>query len=98
MVALGFENVMIELKNGRELAGTVQKETDAELTLNTPDEGTVTVVKAEIADRRKGLSSMPEGLLNNLTLDEIADLFAFLAGPPRNEVVRRPVTQKATTK
>ena len=33
---------------------------------------------------------MPEGLLNGLTLEEIADLFAYLASPPRPEVTRRP--------
>lgn len=36
----------------------------------------------EIAPSKK--SAMPEGLFNNLTLEEIADLFAFFATPPEN--------------
>ena len=39
---------------------------------------------------RNKVSAMPDGLLNALTLDEIADLFAYLAHPPRAEVTRRP--------
>jgi hypothetical protein len=36
------------------------------------------------------ISAMPEGLLNTLTLEDIANLFAYLnQGPPTN-VVSRP--------
>ncbi|MEK6249998.1 MAG: c-type cytochrome, partial [Planctomycetales bacterium] len=35
-------------------------------------------------------SSMPPGLLNSLTLQEIADLFAFLNQPPPTNLSRRP--------
>jgi quinoprotein glucose dehydrogenase len=80
VVATGFENVMVELRSGRELAGTLQRETDQELTLNTPDEGMVVVKKSEITDRRKGLSGMPEGLAEILSPRELRDLIEFLAG------------------
>jgi len=36
------------------------------------------------------VSAMPDGLLNSLTLEDIADLFAYLANPARPEVSRRP--------
>lgn len=80
VVAKGFENVMVELKDGTELAGTVQKETAAELALATPDAGLVTVRKSDIADRRSGLSGMPEGLADLVTPRELRDLIEFLAG------------------
>ncbi len=35
------------------------------------------------------ISSMPEGLLNSLTLDQIADLFAYLMDTPELEVANR---------
>ncbi len=43
---------------------------------------------------RNKTSAMPEGLLNELTLEEIADLFAYLSSRPRHELVRRPVRAK----
>jgi putative heme-binding domain-containing protein len=44
-------------------------------------------------------SAMPDGLLNPLTLEEIADLFAYLSIPPRASVSVRPVVEavKETT-
>lgn len=81
-IAQGFDNVMIETRDGRELAGTVQKETDAELVLNTPDAGTQIVAKSEITSRRKGLSSMPEGLGDILSPRDLRDLVEFLASLP----------------
>ena len=41
--------------------------------------------------QRSKVSAMPEGLLNPLTLEEIADLFAFLTTPARAELTRRPM-------
>ena len=42
----------------------------------------------EIAPNK--ISSMPTGLLNELTQQEIADLFAYLNHPPQVDVARRP--------
>jgi hypothetical protein len=36
------------------------------------------------------LSAMPEGLLDTLTLEEIADLFEFLTSPPQSGIARKP--------
>ncbi len=36
------------------------------------------------------ISSMPEGLLNTLTLEQIADLFAYLMATPEVELANRP--------
>lgn len=78
-VAAGYENVSLETRDGREFSGTVQSETGTELVLNTVDHGVVTVRQDEIADRRKGLSSMPEGLADLLSPRELRDLVEYLA-------------------
>ena len=78
-IAAGYENVRLELKDDTELSGTVQREDDTELVLNTVENGTVAVKKAEIRDRRKGLSSMPEGFADLLTPRELRDLVEYLA-------------------
>ena len=78
-VAEGYENVRIETSDGTEHAGTVRGETETELVLNTVEQGPVTVRKADITFRRKGLSAMPEGLAELITERELRDLVAFLS-------------------
>jgi quinoprotein glucose dehydrogenase len=79
-VAPGFESVMIETRDGLELSGTIQSESDFELVLNTIEEGTTRVKKADITFRKKGLSAMPEGLAELMTPRELRDLVEYLAG------------------
>ena len=77
-VAPGFEQVLITMKNGMEFAGLVKSETDAELVLNSPEDGLMTLKKADIQARLKGLSAMPEELANVLTRRELRDVIEFL--------------------
>jgi hypothetical protein len=35
-------------------------------------------------------SAMPDGLLDNLTLQEVTDLFTFLTSPPESRTATRP--------
>lgn len=79
VVAAGFENVLVETRDGREFAGTVQAETEADLVLNTVDSGSVTIRKSDLVDRRKGLSAMPEGLADIITPRQLRDLIEYLA-------------------
>lgn len=80
VVAEGYENVMVETRDGREYSGTVQSETDRKLVLNTLEDGVVTLETGEITGRWKGLSGMPEGLAEILTRRELRDLIEFMAG------------------
>jgi hypothetical protein len=51
----------------------------------------VTIAQEDVDESTPSrVSAMPEGLLNALTLEDIADLFAYLGNPPRPEVTRRP--------
>lgn len=51
----------------------------------------VTVAHDEIAETSPSkVSAMPEGLLNSLTLEEIADLFAYLNQPTESRVTVQP--------
>ncbi|MCC7375529.1 MAG: HEAT repeat domain-containing protein [Verrucomicrobiales bacterium] len=79
VVAKGFENLLVEMKDGRELSGTISEETAELLVLNTVEEGTVTLRKSEIADRRIGLSSMPEGLADLITPRDLRNLVEYLS-------------------
>ena len=60
-------------------AGLIKSETAAELELNSPEDGLLKLKKADIAERRRGLSAMPEELVTILTHRELRDLIEFLA-------------------
>ena len=77
-IAAGFENITVTLTNGGFLAGMVKSETETELVLNSPEDGIVTLKKKDIQKRERGMSSMPEGLAQILSQQELRDLIAYL--------------------
>ena len=79
-IAAGFENVLLTMKSGAIHAGLVKSETESELKLESPEDGLLTLVKADIASRQRGLSAMPEDLKQFLTPREVRDLVEFLSG------------------
>ncbi len=79
VVREGYQAYNIELKDGESLTALIKGETSDALTLVDTAGITRTIPKAQIESRTKGsLSLMPEGLQAGLTLDQFADLIAFL--------------------
>ena len=78
-IAPGFESVMVTLKNDENYAGVLKSEDDNQLVLNTPGTGLVTIKKADIQDRQKGLSPMPEGIGQILSKHDLRNLIEFLS-------------------
>ena len=67
------------MANGRVYTGIVAKQPDGSLTVLQTDGGKVTLAADEIEEIEPSkASAMPDGLLNPLTLEQVADLFAFL--------------------
>ena len=90
VIAPGFENVTLVLKNGNELAGMVKSETAKELVLNLAEDGsTQKIPKEQIAKRQRGLSAMPEGLAQMLSKQDLRDLIEFLASLKQGNPARR---------
>jgi quinoprotein glucose dehydrogenase len=77
-VVQGFETAMITLNDGQTYAGVVKSENDTELVVISPEEGDVTLKKASVQTREKGLSGMPEGFGSLLTPLELRDVVEFL--------------------
>ena len=77
-IAEGFENVMVETKDGVWYAGTIQTDTDEELVINSPEDGIITIEADNIKTRERGASGMPEGMGLILTRKELRDLMAYL--------------------
>ena len=67
------------MANGRMYNGIVAKQPDGSVTVLQSDGGKVTLAADEIEEIAPSkTSTMPDGLLNQLTLEQVADLFAFL--------------------
>jgi putative membrane-bound dehydrogenase-like protein len=68
----------ITLKDGRSLTGIVLNQTDRAVTLQTTTEK-LTLQKSDVEETQKSqLSMMPDGLLESLNQQQVADLFAYL--------------------
>ena len=78
-IAEGFENLLVTLKDGTAYAGIIKSETADELVINSPEDGLVTLKKANIKEREKGLSGMPEGFGELLSKQDLRNLVEFLA-------------------
>ena len=69
----------METKNEETFEGLVKAETNDELTLRDANGNNRRVSKGDIKDRRNSqLSLMPEGLEAGMTLQDFADLVAYL--------------------
>jgi putative heme-binding domain-containing protein len=79
-----FINYQVETKDGRSLSGVVKAETASSLTLVQGGGLEETILRNDIAEiRASNLSLMPEGLEQNMTPQDLADLIAYLknSGP-----------------
>ena len=74
-----YEPVVITTRDGRILQGLVQGETEDRIQLQLDAQRTVSVAKENIETQEPGrVSVMPSGLEKQFTLQELADLVAFL--------------------
>ena len=78
-IAQGFDSVTVVLNDGDVQAGVLKSETDTQIVLNSPDNGAVTIKKADIKTRRAALSPMPEGLGQILSKQDLRNLVEFLS-------------------
>jgi putative heme-binding domain-containing protein len=79
-----YQAEMLELTDGSIVSGMLVRENATALLIRTgenPDKPVV-VTKARVANRvTSTVSLMPEGLIDSLTHDEIANLLAFVSAP-----------------
>ena len=80
LIPKGYEMVVVALEDGRILNGTIVRQTDQQLTLQTQNEQLV-LDRRQIEEMNQSkLSLMPEGQLDQLTRQQLADLIAYIAG------------------
>ena len=78
-IAPGFESVLVTLKNGTSYAGLLKSEDAAQMVINSPEDGLLTVKKADVTKRDRGLSAMPEEMGNILSKTDVRNLIEFLS-------------------
>jgi putative heme-binding domain-containing protein len=79
-----YQSVEVTTTAKQTLFGLVAREDAGKLAIQmTPAERPIEVDKATIATRKPSpVSLMPEGLVDDLSQSQLADLLAFLLGPP----------------
>lgn len=85
-IADQYQTTMIEKKDGNVVAGMLLREDAARVVVVSPPalDAPITVLKSQIKARQKSSTSlMPEDLLNEFSLPQVAALLAFLYSPPR---------------
>jgi putative heme-binding domain-containing protein len=76
-----YQVTVVVTTAGRTLSGIVKKESDAALTLQTQNE-VVVVPKGDIESRTPTkVSMMPEGIFEQMRIEEVRDLVGYLASP-----------------
>jgi putative heme-binding domain-containing protein len=78
-VSPNYYEYVVMLKDGRTTTGAIAQENPTSVTLRRADGAGETVLRADILELAStGGSLMPEGIENQVTLQEMADLLAFL--------------------
>ncbi len=78
-VAPDFAMISVATRRGQVIAGILAEETATTLKLRRAEGVEDTLLRSEIDELRStGKSLMPEGLEQNINLQEMADLIAFL--------------------
>ena len=76
--------------DGRSINGLVAPQPDGSMVVLQSNGQKATIAKSEVEQMLPSkISAMPEGLLNSLTVEEIADLFAYLNQPPGASLTSR---------
>jgi putative membrane-bound dehydrogenase-like protein len=74
-----YISYLLELKNGKALTGIIVTETASSITLKQQEGRTDVILRTDIAEMASsGVSLMPEGLEKEITVEQMADLLAFL--------------------
>jgi putative heme-binding domain-containing protein len=92
-IAIGYGSTIVETRTGDEIEGVIRQSTPATLELMCVDGNLRRIDTADIASQRNGtVSLMPEGLHASLSLEQFADLIAYL------ESLRLPASALAASR
>lgn len=86
-----YKSKKVLTEDGRQLVGLVAPGSAGKLIIMQPSGKKIEINEDEVEGMAPSkVSAMPEGLLNTLTLQEIADLFAFLQQRSTGDIATKP--------
>jgi quinoprotein glucose dehydrogenase len=77
-IAENFESVVLAMADGTILTGVLKSEDEKAVNVMTAEGKLIAVPKADIEERKRGASAMPEDIIKSLTRSEIRDLVEYL--------------------
>ena len=84
IIGAGYENTIIETKDGRNVAGRVVENTDDHVKLLSAGDKEDVISKREIATMRtEKISVMPEGLVDTMSDADLRNLLWYVFAPPQ---------------
>jgi putative heme-binding domain-containing protein len=91
VISSQYQSKVVQTKDGRTLTGMVAAGAAGEVIILQSNGQKVTLADKDIsATKPSRTSAMPAGLLDQLSLEEVADLMAFLDGVETTEISRKP--------
>jgi putative heme-binding domain-containing protein len=97
VISTQFASKVVRTVDGQVIGGLVAEQPDGGVTILTPTAEKVTLTAEQIDQiAPSSVSAMPEGLLNDLSQEQIADLMAYLFAAPGASVTQDPA--RTTTK
>jgi len=76
-----YEPMVVATKSGDEYSGVIKKDAPDEIVLATGPNTEMRIARSDVTEMRPGtVSIMPQGLDEQITRQELADLVAFLKG------------------
>jgi putative membrane-bound dehydrogenase-like protein len=80
-IASGFEEYVVELRDGTRVTGVMAQESETTVTLRRSRGEEDTVLRSKIVNLRSGtVSAMPDGIEDEIPLKEMIDLLEYLQG------------------
>ena len=79
-IAQGFESVILAKNDGTVVTGVLKSEDDKAVKLMTAEAKLIEVPKADIEERKRGPSAMPDDLSKKISRSDLRDLVEFLSG------------------
>ncbi|HZL89111.1 MAG TPA: HEAT repeat domain-containing protein [Pirellulaceae bacterium] len=92
VISSQYLSKVVKTKDGRQITGMVAAGAAGEVVVLQPTGEKLALNESEIeATKPSKTSAMPAGLLDPLSLEEVADLMAFLEGKDEAELSRKPL-------
>lgn len=92
-VGAEFRTVIVLLEDDRVVNGVIVEQTDRTVTIQTSQEREV-IDRREIDSMKQSTTSlMPDGLIQNMTVDQVRDLFAYLMHSSQVSLPQTPDSQ-----